>query len=57
MRLPRKLKIGDEIRVLALSRSLGGVMQPGGFTEEDVAFAIGRLESMGLKGQFWPLGS
>jgi muramoyltetrapeptide carboxypeptidase len=52
MRLPSKLKTGDEIRVLALSRSLGGVMQPGGFTEEDVTFAISCLESMGLKVTF-----
>jgi len=52
MLLPSKLKTGDEIRVLALSRSLGGVMQPGGFTEEDVAFAVGRLEEMGLKVSF-----
>jgi muramoyltetrapeptide carboxypeptidase LdcA involved in peptidoglycan recycling len=52
MRLPPKLKAGDEIRVLALSRSLGGAMLQGGFTEDDVAFAVGRLETMGLKVSF-----
>lgn len=36
LRPSRKLAAGDEIRVLALSRSLGGIMQPGGFTERDV---------------------
>jgi muramoyltetrapeptide carboxypeptidase LdcA involved in peptidoglycan recycling len=49
MHIPPKLNAGDEIRVLALSRSLGGVMQPGGFTEGDVQFAAGRLESLGLE--------
>lgn len=48
MRFPPRLREGDEIRVLALSRSLGGVMQPGGFTEDDVRFAVGGLESLGL---------
>jgi muramoyltetrapeptide carboxypeptidase len=48
MQIAPKLKPGDEIRILALSRSLGGVRQPGGFTEEDVSFAIRRLESLGL---------
>jgi len=52
MRVPPKLTAGDEIRVLALSRSLGGVTQPGGFTEQDVAFATGRLESLGLTVSF-----
>jgi hypothetical protein len=37
-----KLAAGDEIRVLALSRSLGGIMQPGGFTERDVRWAASR---------------
>lgn len=49
---PPKLKHGDEIRVLALSRSLAGIMQQGGFTEKDVAFAIARLEALGLKASF-----
>jgi len=52
MRLPPKLKPGDEIRILALSRSLGGAMQSAGFTEEDVAFAVARLEALGLKVSF-----
>jgi muramoyltetrapeptide carboxypeptidase LdcA involved in peptidoglycan recycling len=50
--LPPKLGAGDEIRVLALSRSLGGITQPGGFTERDVQLAAGRLESLGLKVSF-----
>jgi muramoyltetrapeptide carboxypeptidase len=49
---PSQLKPGDELRVLALSRSLGGAMQPGGFTESDVQFAVGRLESLGLRVSF-----
>ncbi|SRR5581483_417973 len=52
MPFPPKLSAGDEIRVLALSRSLGGVMQPGGFTEDDVQFAARRLESIGLTVSF-----
>ena len=52
MPIPPKLKIGDEIRVLALSRSLGGIMQFAGFTESDIEFATGRLEAMGLKVTF-----
>ena len=52
MRIPRKLQAGDEIRVLALSRSLGGVMQQAGFTESDIEFATGRLEAMGAKVTF-----
>jgi len=46
--MPAKLKPGDEIRVVALSRSLGGVMQYNGITEQDIAFATARLEAMGL---------
>jgi len=49
---PPRLKAGDEIRVLAISRSLGAVIQPGGFAESDVAFATKRLESMGLTVSF-----
>ena len=52
MRLPPKLVAGDEVRVLGLSRSLGGVMQPGGMTGQDVEFAKARLESMGLRVSF-----
>jgi muramoyltetrapeptide carboxypeptidase LdcA involved in peptidoglycan recycling len=50
--IPPKLKAGDEIRVLALSRSLGGAMQLSGLTERDVQFATNRLESLGLKVSF-----
>ena len=52
MSVPPKLKPGDEIRVLALSRSLGGVMKWNGTTEQDIAFATGRLEAMGLNVTF-----
>jgi muramoyltetrapeptide carboxypeptidase len=52
MCIPPKLQVGDEIRVLALSRSLGGVMQHVGFTESDVEFAKRQLEGMGLKVTF-----
>jgi len=52
MRIPPKLKAGDEIRVLALSRSLGGAMQLYGVTEGDVQFATRRLESLGLRVSF-----
>ena len=48
MHIPPKLKVGDRIRVLALSRSLGGVMQQSGFTESDIEFAAGRLKALGL---------
>ena len=52
MHIPPKLKAGDEMRVLALSRSLGGAMQLCGFTEPDVQFATSRLESLGLTVSF-----
>lgn len=52
MRIPPKLIEGDEIRVLAISRSLGGVVRPDEFTERDIKFAVGRLESLGLKVSF-----
>ncbi len=52
MKIPPKLKAGDEIRVLALSRTLGGVMKYNGTTEQDTAFATARLEAMGLKVTF-----
>lgn len=52
MHYPAKLQAGDEIRILALSRSLGGVMQYNGTTEQDIAFATARLEAMGLKVSF-----
>src|SRR6266571_5124558 len=46
--IPRKFQRGDQIRVLALSRSLGGVLNSSSFTEADVEFAGTRLESLGL---------
>ena len=52
MSIPPKLHPGDEIRVLALSRSLGGVIKWNGTTEHDIALAITRLEAMGLKVSF-----
>jgi muramoyltetrapeptide carboxypeptidase len=52
MTIPPKLKPGDEVRVVALSRTLGGVMKWNGATEQDIAFATARLEAMGLKVSF-----
>ena len=52
MQIPPRLKPGDEIRVLALSRSLAGAMNLYGFTESDVQFATSRLESLGLTVSF-----
>jgi muramoyltetrapeptide carboxypeptidase len=52
MRLPPKLSPGDEIRVVALSRTLGGVMKWNGTTEQDIAFATARLETLGQKVSF-----
>jgi muramoyltetrapeptide carboxypeptidase LdcA involved in peptidoglycan recycling len=52
MQTPPKLKAGDEVRVLALSRTLGAAIQQAGFTREDVAFASRRLESMRLRVSF-----
>ena len=52
MLIPPKLVEGDEIRVLALSRSLGGAIRQAGFTEQDVEFATGRLKSLGLTVSF-----
>jgi muramoyltetrapeptide carboxypeptidase len=52
MQFPPPLAPGDEVRVLALSRSLGGVMRPGGFSRRDVQFAVARLEALGLRVSF-----
>ena len=46
---PPRLQPGDEIRVLGLSRSLGGILAYAPFTEADVAFAQARLEALQLK--------
>jgi muramoyltetrapeptide carboxypeptidase len=50
--IPKKLRAGDEIRVLAFSRSIGGILQYPGFTEADIEFARQRLESLGLRVSF-----
>ena len=52
MLIPPKMVEGDEIRVLALSRSLGGAIRQAGFTEQDVEFATDRLKSLGLTVSF-----
>jgi muramoyltetrapeptide carboxypeptidase LdcA involved in peptidoglycan recycling len=52
VRVPPKLVEGDEIRVLALSRSLGGAFQQAGFTERDVEYATRCLNSLGLSVSF-----
>ena len=50
--IPPKLKSGDRIRVLALSRTIGGIIAYEGITEADIAFARQRLESMGFIVEF-----
>ena len=50
--IPRKLRAGDELRVLALSRSIGGMLQSSGLTETDIEFAQKRLEALGLRVTF-----
>lgn len=50
--IPRKLQRGDQIRVLALSRSLGGVLKSSKLSETDIDFATNRLESLGLRVSF-----
>ena len=47
--VPEKLRPGDEIRVLALSRSLGGLKQYPGISDADIACARAALESLGLR--------
>jgi muramoyltetrapeptide carboxypeptidase len=49
---PPKARKGDQVRVLALSRSLGGVMNYDKITEGDIEFARKRLEDIGLKVTF-----
>lgn len=49
---PMELTEGDEVRVLAFSRSLEGIMRGAGFTEDDVDFAVQRIESVGLEVTF-----
>ena len=49
---PPKAKKGDQVRVLAISRSLGGIMNYEGFTEGDVEFARRRLEDIGFEVTF-----
>ncbi|MGA2245590.1 MAG: S66 peptidase family protein [Verrucomicrobiota bacterium] len=50
--LPDKLRAGDEIRVLALSRSIGGLKQYPGISDADVDYARQALESLGLRVSF-----
>jgi len=49
---PPKAKQGDQVRVLSLSRSLGGIMSYEGFTEDDVEFGRKRLENIGFEVTF-----
>ncbi len=49
---PASLQAGDEIRVLAISRSLGGLLKLGPFTDADVEFAKAQLAAMGLRVSF-----
>ena len=50
--VPDKLRAGDEIRILALSRSIGGLKQYPGISDADVEFARKRLEALGLRVSF-----
>src|SRR5438132_1606 len=50
--IPKKFQAGDQLRVLALSRSIGGVLKSSPLTEADVEFAQRRLESLGLRVTF-----
>jgi len=50
--VPDKLRAGDEVRVLALSRSIGGLKQYPGISDADVDFAREALESLGLRVAF-----
>ncbi len=49
---PDKFRPGDEVRVLALSRSLGGLKRYPGFTDADITGGRERLESIGLRVSF-----
>jgi len=50
--VPDKLGAGDEIRVLALSRSIGGLKQYPGIADADVDHARQALESFGVRVSF-----
>jgi len=50
--IPAKLRAGDEIRVLALSRSIGGLKEYPGITGADVDYSRKALESLGLRVSF-----
>src|SRR6266498_5647115 len=50
--IPKKFQAGDQLRVLALSRSLGGVLKSSALAEADIEFAQRRLESLGLRVSF-----
>lgn len=50
--VPDKLRVGDEIRVLALLRSIGGLKQYPGIADSDVDYARQALESLGLHVSF-----
>lgn len=50
--VPDKLRAGDEVRVLALSRSLGGLKQYPGISDADIEFGRKRVESLGLRVSF-----
>ncbi len=50
--VPDKLRPGDEIRVLALSRSIGGLKEYPGISDADVDYARQALESLGLRVSF-----
>ena len=50
--VPDKLRAGDEVRILALSRSIGGLKVYPGISDADVEFARKGLEALGLRVSF-----
>jgi hypothetical protein len=50
--VPDKLCAGDEVRILALSRSIGGLKVYPGISDADIEFARKGLEALGLRVSF-----
>ena len=50
--VPDKLRAGDEVRILALSRSIGGLKVYPGIADADVEFARKGIEALGLRVSF-----
>jgi len=50
--IPAKLRAGDEICVVAISRTIGGLKEYPGITDADVDYSRKALESLGLRVSF-----